>query len=394
MHAWPLILAASLSLVRVADRKALEQLYKLLGGPHWLKNDGWDMDGGGDPCDIHNRWHGVGCIDPCNTWLDGPDCAFGRVTSIILRDNNLTGSITNWTGVGDLHNLTWIEMGFNSISGTLPREIGNIQNLVILNFPFNQIEGTLPDTLGDLNTRTDAELFDLILDRNAISGTLPAGLGKHAGLKMMQLGFNRLSGSIPTEFVNLTNVQVVQLNSNALGGELPEDMGEMRALRYLNLTTNNISGSLPPSLGSMADLVDLHLSENRISGSLPNELGALSSLRHLRMHTNRLDGNFTKFDRLGQLNRLITLDLYENKMIGDLPSSLQNLSSLQYLYLDNQHYKILRQYYCGQRLPNNGKYNYRIVRDDYLRMSSVPCDNMHDTSFAFYSLQESGVYPS
>ena len=200
-----------------------------------------------------------------------PQCAFGRVTSIILRDNNPTGSITNWTGVstwrehmaashrsrcaqrrprcwraeltravclsvcachvcpsgpqvGDLHNLTWIEMGFNSISGTLPRVIGNIQNLVILNFPFNQIEGTLPDTLGDLNTRTDAELFDLILDRNAISGTLPAGLGKHAGLKMMQLGFNRLSGSIPKEFVNLTNVQVVQLNSNALGGELPEDM--------------------------------------------------------------------------------------------------------------------------------------------------------------------------
>ena len=45
-----------------------------------------------------------------------------------------------------------------------------------------------------------------------------------------------------------------------------------------------------------------------------------------------------------------------------------------------------------QRLPNLGKYNYRIVRDEYLRMTAMVCDEMHDTSFTFNSLQESGVY--
>ncbi len=53
-------------------------------------------------------------------------------------------------------------------------------------------------------------------------------------------------------------------------------------------------------------------------------------------------------------------------MHGDVPAAIQNLTSLQYLYLDNVHYTPLRQKYCRQRLPNNGKYNYRIVRDEYV----------------------------
>ena len=79
--------------------------------------------------------------------------------------------------------------------------------------------------------------------------------------------------------------------------------------------------------------------------------------------------------------------------VVQVPPSLQNLTSLQYLYLDNQHYKPLRQQYCGQRMPNNGKYNYRIVREEYQQMTSVICEEMHDTNFAFNSLQASGVYP-
>ena len=60
----------------------------------------------------------------------------------------------------------------------------------------------------------------------------------------------------------------------------------------------------------------------------------------------------------GDLEFLVELDLYNNQMVGDVPSSLQNLTSLEYLYLDNQHYKPLRQYYCRERLPTGlDKYN-------------------------------------
>ena len=118
--------------MRRADRAALVSLFQLLGGPHWLNNDGWDVDGTSDPCDHQTHWRGVGCIDPCDDWRDGPNCYFGRVTALNLRDNNLTGSMTNWTGIGDLHNLTWLDLSFNSISGSVPAEIGEIQNIVII----------------------------------------------------------------------------------------------------------------------------------------------------------------------------------------------------------------------------------------------------------------------
>ena len=248
--------------------------------------------------------------------------------------------------------------------------------------------------MGHINSNSGEKLTELNMERNYLEGTLPSSLGLLNGLRMLQLGFNAISGSIPLELTNLTEAQVIHVQSNHLEGSIPEDFGTLQALRYLNLTTNNISGTLPPSIGNLRGLVDLSLSENRLTGSLPLEIGSMFSLRHLRMHTNGLDGNFTALTTLGDLRNLVTLDLYGNRMHGDVPSSIQNLSSLQYLYLDNQHYAPLRQYYCGQRLPNNGKYNYRIVRDEYLTMTSIPCDNMHDTNIAFSSLQESGVYPS
>ena len=65
----------------------------------------------------------------------------------------------------------------------------------------------------------------------------------------------------------------------------------------------------------------------------------------------------------------------------------------QYLFVDNQHLGPIRNYYCRQRIPNNGKYNYRQVRDMYVQMTSVECQDPHDTNFAFNSLQDSGVYP-
>ena len=94
----------------------------------------------------------------------------------------------------------------------------------------------------------------------------------------------------------------------------------------------------------------------------------------------------------GALTKLTMLDMYNNSMTGDVPASIQNLTSLQYLYLDDRHYKPLRQYYCRQRLPQNGKYSYRIVRENYLQMSAAVCEDMHGTEYTFNPLQVSGAY--
>ena len=306
-------------LARVADKQALIDLFTLLGGPHWFNNDGWDPDGGADPCTLENRWFGVGCIDPCDIYRDGPSCAFGRITALNLRDNNLTGSLTNWTGVGQLHNLSWIDLSVNAISGSVPAEIGNVQNVEVLNMAWNSLEGGLPSTLGALNSNGYAQINELGFEYNQLEGTLPSELGLLTKLRMFNFHHNRISGSIPVELTNLTDMQVMYVSGNRLIGELPEEMGKLsvrrqqqsthhspfttplhstplnsphsfplsQALRFLNASENNISGTVPPSIGNLNVLNDLSLFSNSISGSLPLELGSIAPLRYLRMQDNR-----------------------------------------------------------------------------------------------------------
>ena len=90
--------------------------------------------------------------------------------------------------------------------------------------------------------------------------------------------------------------------------------------------------------------------------------------------------------------RLRYLDLYNNRMVGDVPPGIANLTNLKELYLQNEHLTPVRQYYCRQRIPNVGKYSWRLMREEYRTMTAVVCDNMHDVDFTFNSLQHSQSY--
>ena len=128
-----LLLAAFLSGVSGAcytpDKLALQDFFKFMDGARWHHNDHWDAEGGNDPCNFDTHWYGVGCIDPCDIYRDGYNCKAGRITALTLHDNNMTGSISNWTRVNSLTNLTWVDLSWNHISGSLPAEFGNIKNI-------------------------------------------------------------------------------------------------------------------------------------------------------------------------------------------------------------------------------------------------------------------------
>ena len=60
----------------------------------------------------------------------------------------------------------------------------------------------------------------------------------------------------------------------------------------------------------------------------------------------------------------------------------------------NEHLLPLRKRYCGERLPNMGRYNYLIIREEYDKMMETYCppDQLHSTEYTFSTLQQSGVY--
>ena len=67
------LLPATRTACRHADVDALYWLYEHTDGANWKLNTNWAPHL--DPCYLVSRWVGVGAIDPCDRWRDGPDCA-------------------------------------------------------------------------------------------------------------------------------------------------------------------------------------------------------------------------------------------------------------------------------------------------------------------------------
>ena len=417
---------------RGLDRTALIRLYEAFDGANWKNNRNWNTTTGtsaqnkaNDPCDPNKRWHGVGFMDPCEKYLDdiigegpqtdyltrvrgaGQGCFAGRITSLNLRRNNLRGNLTV-PELGDLANLTYIDLSWNDINGAIPTEIGRINNVQYINMEHNNITGSLPTELGMINSEgplastgcglddpcplgVQLKLNDLVFKENKIEGPIPSELGALVHLKQLDLSRNNLTSSIPSQLGYLTELQVLDLRRNSLDGSLPTGMlHNLTEMRYLYLNNNALTGAVPTEIGRLVKMSDLHMYENQLDEEIPSEIGDAILLQDLRLQDNRIPGTIP--DSIGNLVRLRYLDLYNNRMVGDVPASIQNLTNLKELYLQNEHLTPVRQKYCRQRIPNVGKYSWRIMREEYRQMTAVVCDNMHDVDYTFNSLQHSQSY--
>ena len=203
---------------RGLDRSALIRLYDALGGPDWVNNRNWNTSTGtsaqnkaNDPCDPNQRWYGVGFIDPCEKYLDdivgsgpqtdyltrirgsGQGCFAGRITSLNLRRNNLRGNLTV-PELGDLQNLTYLDLSWNGLEGAIPTEIGRLNNVQIINLAHNNISGELPTELGTLNSQGPLANAGCGLDD-------PCPLGVQLKLTDLTLHHNMITGPIPSQLV-------------------------------------------------------------------------------------------------------------------------------------------------------------------------------------------------
>ena len=138
----------------LSDRDILEILYGATGGAEWADTTNWLSD---EPL---SEWAGVRTNDE------------GRVDSLSLSGNNLTGS--------------------------LPPELGELDDLIILDLSENALTGGIPSDLGALK-----QLRGLHLNDNAFKGKLPRALGFMTGLRYLHIGTNDFVGGVPGSFANL-----------------------------------------------------------------------------------------------------------------------------------------------------------------------------------------------
>eukprot|EP00540_Astrosyne_radiata_P023069 CAMPEP_0116826878 /NCGR_PEP_ID=MMETSP0418-20121206/2779_1 /TAXON_ID=1158023 /ORGANISM="Astrosyne radiata, Strain 13vi08-1A" /LENGTH=316 /DNA_ID=CAMNT_0004455573 /DNA_START=1090 /DNA_END=2041 /DNA_ORIENTATION=+ len=154
--------------------------------------------------------------------LSGNDLEFGIPTEfalfpnlnfLSLSDNSLRGSIP--AAVAGLASLKTLMLRNCGLIGTIPREIarGAVETL---DLGENTLTGTIFTEFGSIST-----LQRLRLDNNRLSGTLPSEIGLLELLDELTLAQNSLSGTIPIQFSLLNNLEEFTVAGNFLQGSVP-----------------------------------------------------------------------------------------------------------------------------------------------------------------------------
>ena len=218
------------------DRAALEALYDATGGATWTDNTNWKTT---EPL---SEWHGV------TTDSDG------RVTELILTNNQLTG--------------------------------------------------TIPAELGDL-TSLQRRLQNLYLHGNQLTGSIPSWLVNLSALRELSLWSNQLIGTIPPEVAPAQDRAVLVVLYNATGGPnwtdstnwlSSEPLSEWHGVstdaqgrvEELRLSANGLNGMIGAELEVLTHLTGLYLNDNELSGTIPAELGDLANLQELDIRNTGL----------------------------------------------------------------------------------------------------------
>ncbi|XP_022863398.1 probable LRR receptor-like serine/threonine-protein kinase At3g47570 [Olea europaea var. sylvestris] len=268
---------------------------------------------------------------------------------LLLGGNNLTGE--SWRFFSSLTNcqyLKYMEVSLNQLSGILPASIGNLStSLQVLKAFGCSIEGAIPPEIGNL-----CSLVNLNFASNQLMGFIPGTIGKLTNLQGIYFVQNKHDGYIPVDFCQLTNLVDLVLSDNMLYGSIPTCLGELKSLRTLNLDSNKLESTLPLSFWNLNDLLILNLSSNRLRGSLP---WGIQNLRAI----NRIDLSWNQFS-------------------GDIPSSIGGMQSLNI----SSHNRLEGEIPSGGRFANfsNQSFmqNYALCSES--RQQFSPCGRTHKRS--------------
>ena len=267
------------------DRDLLMVFYQATGGRNWVKHDNWLTEA---PLD---EWHGV--------YTD----SVGRVSTLSLHGNNLTGTIP--PELGDLTSLRQLRLTDGGLTGAIPRELANLTELTSLQLYSNHLTGSIPQEFGNLTS-----LRSLLLSYNLLTGPIPQSFLRldSLGLSFGIRGNAGLCLPATTEFLawfrgaadeycseadraalnRLYEVAGGSAWSNASGwlrgvvladwyGVQTDSVGWVQSL---DLRNNGLTGHLPSDVGHLASLTKLRINGNALSGSLP-----MSLLRRLSLDT-------------------------------------------------------------------------------------------------------------
>ncbi|KAF8017590.1 hypothetical protein BT93_H2697 [Corymbia citriodora subsp. variegata] len=260
-----------------------------------------------------------------------------NVDFFTILSNNFTGKVPSFSKMRGLY---WFSINFNNLGSGQSVDLNflcsltNSTKLKILDIGDNAFGGPLPNCISNLSITLS--WFELSF--NHISGTLPSGIGNLINLETLVIWGNNISGNIPSEIGNLNKMSFMTLGGNNFSGHIPESIRNLRMLIKLYLDDNNLRGSIPSSLGNCQKLLLLDLARNNLSGNIPQEIVRLSSLSiYLNLSRNSLTGSLPR--EVGKLKNLGELCLDGNRLSQQIPSSISSCISIERLYLQDNFFE-------------------------------------------------------
>uniref|UniRef100_A0A0E0L8Z6 non-specific serine/threonine protein kinase n=1 Tax=Oryza punctata TaxID=4537 RepID=A0A0E0L8Z6_ORYPU len=204
---------AAVAQTNLTDAEALMQLKKSFTNSSSLSS--WlitSTDGDKSPCAPgSHEWHGV-------------VCSRGKVTGLRLNGLHLGGTVDVDALVG-FRRLRSVSFASNNFSGPLPA-VDRLTSIKSMFFSDNQFTGNLP---GDFFSKL-SHLKKLWLDRNELSGTIPASIAQATSLLELHLAHNAFSGELPP--LPPPALKVFDISWNDLEGVVPEAFRKFDAGRF------------------------------------------------------------------------------------------------------------------------------------------------------------------
>jgi Leucine-rich repeat (LRR) protein len=101
--------------------------------------------------------------------------------------------------------------------------------------------------------------------------------------------FSNLSGKLPS-FEHCNSVYNIELQGNRISGSIPKTLSKCQKLLYIELSQNELTGVIPPELASLPCITVIDLSHNTLTGMIPPEFQKCAPLESFNVSFNHLSG--------------------------------------------------------------------------------------------------------
>lgn len=278
-----------------------------------------------------------------------PQCPLNRLQELHLGYNNISGIIPR--GVGLLSSLSRLDLSSNYLSGPVPSEIGMLGNLTTMDLEHNNLIGDFTEEHLASLTRLKGlylsgnylritvdpdwippfSLEDTSLGSCKLGTSFPAWLQFQADIRWMDISSAGIVDRLPDWF-NTTFAKVTYLNmaNNEISGRLPTNM-EFMSLKWFFISSNKLTGEIP---NLPRNITFLDMSENSLTGNLPSNIGT-PDLISLVLLSNQITGHIP--ESLCKAEALDALDLSSNLLEGQLPQCF-GVKNISFLMLNNNRF--------------------------------------------------------